>query len=208
MYKENDTTIWLGYLKGGASKFDGSNFTHYNQQNQLGNATIESITSNKNGTVFFSTSEKGIFCLRDNKFTNITTKDGLSSNITYSILADPFDENRLWVGTPKGLNLVKFDAHLKVKSVKNYTEENGLFGTSMGENLIMLDSHKNIWVGGAEGFSIFNPTLERPNSAPPNLNLTNIRLYFQNVNWMEYTTKVDEKTGLPIELKLDYKNQR
>ncbi len=206
IYKNSKHEIWIGYVEGGASKFNGNSFINYNKNSQLYKNTIECIVENKNGFHFFGTAEKGLFCYFKNHFINISTKDGLSSNVINSILIDPFNQKLLWLGTPKGLNRVKFDNEFHVKSIKVYTEHNGLFGNEMGENTIMCDFKKNIWVGGPEGFSIFNPLLEKTNLVPPLLNLTAIRLFFQKTNWNEYTKNINKKTGLPSNLNLTYKN--
>lgn len=206
IYKSTNNNIWIGYMDGGASKFDGSDFTNYNKIDQLGTNTIECIKENKRGNLYFGTAENGLYCLRDGIFSNLKMKDGLSSNVINSILVDPYDDNLLWLGTFKGLNRVKLDNLGKVKSVKHYTDINGLPGNQLDENSIMLDSKRNIWLGCSEGLSIFNPLLEKTNLKPPILSLTNIRLHFQKVKWNDFTEKVDQKTGLPIELDLNYKN--
>ena len=206
IYKGMDENVWIGYMEGGASKFNGSKFTHYSKSNELGGKTIESIKSNGKMAVFFGTLENGLFRLLKGEFKNITIKDGLSSNLINSILIDPYDENVLWLGTPSGLNRVRINANFKVVSIKNFSEHNGLFSDEVADNVAMIDSKRNIWVGGPEGFSIFNPLLEKTNLTPPILELNSIRIHFQKVNWKDFAEKVDEKSGLPLNLDLSYKN--
>ncbi len=206
LYIDEFFQLWIGYLSGGASVFDGEKFVHFNSENQLGNKTILCITRNKNGQVFFGTAENGLYLKNEDKFYNITKNDGLSSDVVTSAIIDSYNPNEVWLGTMKGLNKLSLTQSLGVKSIKTYTEKNGLFGDALSENTILLDSQKNIWIGGSEGFSIFNPTLERVNLVPPHLNLNGIRLYYQKVDWKKYTEEVDEKTGIPKKLELNYKN--
>ena len=106
-----------------------------------------------------------------------------------------------------GLKKIVFEPNsLKVKSIKNYNENNGLTGNIQNENAILLDSRNNIWVGGLEGFSIFNPDLEKMNLIPPTIVIRDIRLFYQKVDWSNYSYQVNEKTGLPLELNLSYTN--
>ena len=203
---DSEYHIWIGYLSGGASMFDGKNFYHYNHEKELGNKRILCITRNNNGIVFFGTTENGLYYKVQNNFYQIGSKDGLRSNVITSCIVDPYNPNQIWLGSMKGLNKVVFNSKLKLKSIKVYTEKNGLFGDELSENALMYDSQKNLWVGGSEGFSIFNPNLERINLVPPHLILNGIRLYYQKVDWSKYTSDFDEISGLPQNLELNYKN--
>ncbi|MBL0046870.1 MAG: SpoIIE family protein phosphatase [Bacteroidetes bacterium] len=205
--KSSDNSLWIGYLNGGASKYDGKKFVHFNAKNQLANLTIESIVSNKRGQLLFATADKGLVCY-DTKigFKNITQKQGLSSDVIVAAIADAYDPNVVWLSTPKGLNKLKLDSLFNVVSIKHYTEENGLFGNELTENTLMVDSNKNIWIGGAEGFSIFNPSFEKINYTPPTVYLMDIRLFYQKVDWSKYSDLIDDVTDLPKSLKLNYKN--
>lgn len=206
IYVDDDYHLWISYLNGGASYYDGKSFTHFTAENQLGSKRIVCMNSNKNGIVFFGTSENGLYYKSKNTFYQVNKSNGLSSNSITSCIIDPFNPNEVWLGTMKGLNKLSLTSSLALKNIKVYNERNGLFGDELSENTILIDSQKNIWVGGSEGFSIFNPTLERVNLVPPYLNLNGIRLFNQKVDWKNYTAEVDEKTGLPKNLELNYQN--
>ncbi len=200
-------SIWVGYLQGGASKLEGEKIVHFNQKNQLGDNTIGCIASNAHQQVFLGSTENGLFCYDEKYgFKNITQKQGLSSNLINSILVDETEPGVIWLGTPDGLNRLTLDMQFNIVSIKVYTEQNGLIGNEFVDNAITFDSKKNILLGCAEGLSIFNPSIESINLIPPAFYLSAVRLYFQKVDWRKYNMKVDEKTGLPLELNLDYKN--
>jgi signal transduction histidine kinase/ligand-binding sensor domain-containing protein/DNA-binding response OmpR family regulator len=81
----------------------------------------------------------------DRKFTSLSTKDGLSSNIVRTILKDQF--GLLWFGTDDGLD--KFDgSHVKI-----YRHKKG-DSTSLQSNEILSlheDKKGNLWVGTSGG---------------------------------------------------------
>ena len=206
LFEDDKNTIWIGLVKGGAAKFDGSKFTFFNKKNELSDNTIENINQDKKGNILFATAEGGLFCYDGKTFHNITVANGISSNIVNSTLSDPYNADIIWLGTANGLNRIKIDANFKVVSVKVYNDQNGLFGNEIGENSMLVDNQKNIWIGGPEGLSKFNTTLERVNSTPPVLVLSGIRLFYQTVDWSNYTDSVDLKTSLPVNLDLNYKN--
>ncbi|MBK9799261.1 MAG: SpoIIE family protein phosphatase [Bacteroidetes bacterium] len=206
MYLDDSSHLWISYLTGGVSVFDGNAFTHLTSDSPLENKRIICINRNKNGVVFFGTSEDGLYYYFNNKFFHISSKDGLSSNVISSCTVDAYNQNEVWLGTMKGLNKLSLTESLNLKSIKVFTEKNGLFGNELSENTILIDSQKNIWVGGSDGFSIFNPTLERANLVPPHINLNGIRLYYQKVDWKNYSSVIDEKTGIPKNLNLSHKN--
>src|SRR5690349_18329911 len=90
-----------------------------------------------------------LFCLfsfalsaqEDIKFTSISTKDGLSSNIVRSIIKDHF--GFVWFGSEDGLN--KFDgSHVKI-----YRHKKGDSTSLLSNEILSLheDAKGNLWVG-------------------------------------------------------------
>ncbi|MBK9477930.1 MAG: SpoIIE family protein phosphatase [Bacteroidetes bacterium] len=205
VFIDSKGNIWMGSNQNGVFKYDGNKFTNYTTANGLADNMVFGICENTNGTMFFATAEGGLSVFHNNRFVTISTKDGLSSNLILSVKADM--QNNLWLGTNNGLNRLRLRSDYKVESLKIYTEQNGLEGTEfIVSNSLFIDKNGIVWAGTSNGLSKYNPAVDFANNTPPTLSLQNILLFNQKVNWQQYTEEVNKQTNLPVNLRLNYKN--
>lgn len=89
------------------------------------------------------------------RFEHLTTEQGLSSDIVWSVLQD--SSGFIWIGTLDGLN--RFDGN-KFKIYKHNVNDL----SSLGDNSVQVlieDGSKNLWIGSwGGGLSKFNPETE------------------------------------------------
>lgn len=93
------------------------NFKHYNVKSGFPQSNANKIVQDNNGFLWFAT-QKGLVKFDGKKYTNITEKDGLISNIVQDVFID--SENKLWVSTNKGISI------LYKKDFTNFNSNNGL----------------------------------------------------------------------------------
>jgi ligand-binding sensor domain-containing protein len=76
IYQAKDRTLWLGTL-GGVSNFDGRQFTSYSKADGLGSNSVNCITEDNQGQMFFGT-ETGISILKRGKISTLFSGKGVS----------------------------------------------------------------------------------------------------------------------------------
>jgi len=228
LYLDKSGAVWIASLQGGVTLFKDNLFTTYNAKNGLpGNSVIPILESN--GIMLFGTDEAGLVCFDPKaasdsaRFTLISKKDGLSSNNITALLADGI--GGIWVGTDKGLDKLLIGRNpVKLKAIKKYSEQKGYSIAEINPYGLYRDDKNKIWIGTIDGLLQYNPEMDFPSDVAPKMELTGIKLFYENVDWGKYTLKetgtmksigtmkgadwekTDPATGLPLDLNLSYKN--
>ncbi len=83
----------------------------------LGSIYIMSLLATDNDGIYFGSFDKGIFHYNDKDYTNLTIKDGLSANLINCFLQRK--DGTVWVGTQKGLNILKDNKVIKIIDVND-----------------------------------------------------------------------------------------
>ncbi|MES2837900.1 MAG: two-component regulator propeller domain-containing protein [Bacteroidota bacterium] len=166
VYQDSKGNFWIGSSEVGLSKFDGSDKAtfqiyskkldtkglSYNAQKQkeqdeknfiwgFASQNCWGIEEDKNGVLYFATNNNGISILRDNKFKNLSTKDGLPDNKVFCIKVDK--NNVIWIGTGKGV--------AKMVDERVVEEINSPLLKGISVYSIFHDKKGNIWFATDKG---------------------------------------------------------
>jgi len=202
---------WFG-AHSGVTKYNGKSFTQFNQKEGLNSC---SIFQDKKGNLWFGTFHDGIYKYDGTSFTHFTEKEGLVNNSVRSILQDK--SGNIWFGTWGGLSklskrvLDKLDKMLKDADsyqggeqpvlFKNYTYEDGLLGIHCSGGMAE-DSTGTIWVGTYDRLTAFHPEGDEDDTIPPNIQLTSLQLFNENIPWTYLLRKQDSTltlgNGVPV----------
>ncbi|MDX2071820.1 MAG: two-component regulator propeller domain-containing protein [Haliscomenobacter sp.] len=199
--------LWFG-TDVGVTKFDGHRYTHYTEKEGLSNKGIEHILEDSSGNLWFSTDGDGALKYDGLHFTHFTEAEGLSDNHVRSILEDK--SGSLWFGTSLGLSELKSnkiaEITRKIQSgtlheseviFTNYTYEDGFFG--VGVNLgktICKDKNGDIWIGTDDRLTVLHPSAIKDQTAAPNIQLTSVALFNENIPWMQLAHTKDTAFAL------------
>ena len=184
-------------------------FTHFTEKEGLSNNAV-SMLEDKSGNLWFGT-YGGVIKYDGKFFTHFTEKEGLLNNTVMSQLEDK--SGNLWFGSRFGLSrlsaenkekLVLFSNNVKASKepegkilFKNYTYEDGFFGIGvMRGKTIYEDKKGTIWVAANDRLTAYHPQGENTDTVAPNIQLTSIALFNENIAWVNLEKKKDSTITL------------
>jgi ligand-binding sensor domain-containing protein/signal transduction histidine kinase len=174
IYEDRNAIYWIA-TDNGLVRIDPSNgnCTEYlsekDNPESISSNTITAICEDSKGNLWIGT-EDGLNQLdrKTNRFTKFTTKNGLSNNYINSLQDD--DEGNLWIATNRGIS--KFNIELpKGKQFRNYDTDDGLQGLEFNINSTFKNSRGEIYFGGTNGLTKFNPVEIRDNPNLPGVSI-------------------------------------
>jgi ligand-binding sensor domain-containing protein/class 3 adenylate cyclase len=160
VYKDNKGRVWLTTSTGGLNlvyEKDGKIEIHPYEYNakikDVCKGYITSIYQSKHGEYWMGSLGSGLIKWdeRAKKTTVYNQSDGLPNDVIYGVVKD--QKGYLWLSTNKGL--CQFDPNKK--TVKNFTEINGLMSNEFNIGAYMLSESGVIYFGGIYGYNYFNP---------------------------------------------------
>jgi len=137
------------------------------------NGHITSILQTEKGYLWLGTYGEGLkkVNLKTKEAETFTELDGLSNNVIYGLLGD--DLGNLWISTNKGLS--RFN--IKHKTFTNYTTNDGLQSNEFNTNAYFKSSKNNLYFGGINGFTTFNPNEIKINPISPKVIVSSLIIH-------------------------------
>ena len=155
IYIDNFNSIWLGTNSGVIRNTQDGKVERLNDQNGFPHGMVRKIIQDKEKNIWMTSYKGGIVQLKQGKFTNYTTADGLVNNSIN--LLEVFDENTILVGSDAPqLNFIHKG------SVRTFDQP---ITSSIDRIRSILKAHDgSVWLGSNEGLiqlQNFNP-LSKP----------------------------------------------
>lgn len=113
-------------------------------------------------------------------------------------------DSSMMVGTERGVSCLKFDENNNLIGIKHYGESEGFLGTETNPGAVFTEPDGSIWFGSVKGAYKYNIEEDHRNYVPPLVHLTDIKLFYEDVNWQEMTDSVRRWYNIPVDLKLPY----
>jgi len=196
IHADRDGNLWFGSDSDGLSKYDGEHFNTYNEKDGLSNLSPAAIAHDSQNNLWIGSIGGGIFKFDGHKFINYSIDKGLSSDSPFSIICD--DNDKVWIGTNIGID--RFDPI--DETFKSYGREDGFLGIENNQNAICKGKDGVIWFGTMNGIIRFDPSKDKLNNIPPITRIENIRLFFNDFDYNDYSESINPITGLPLSLVL------
>lgn len=158
--------------------------------NSLSDNSVWSIHRTSDGMFWFGTSD-GLdrYDPKTGTFKVYDEKNGLHNASIRGILESP--DGYLWITTADGL--ARFDP--KTETFRTYDKSDGLQGNEFNTNAMFISpTTGEIYVGGTNGFTIFNPQTITSNTTPPSVVITDFSLFNEPYAF-------DSQGNTPIHLK-------
>ena len=198
--QDKNGNLWFGTPLG-VTRYDGKSFTHFTEKEGLSNNNITDMLQDNNGYLWFGTRGGGV-CRYDGKsFMYFTEKEGLCNNDVESTLQDK--NGNLWFGTSAGLSKLSADYMVKLAKARdngstdqpvlftNYTYEDGFLGIGCEGCSIGKDDKGTIWIGTNDRLTACHPEGDQADTSAPNIQMTGIQLYNENISWLKFYKKKD-----------------
>lgn len=175
--------LWFASANNGLFRFEPENETvkHFfpdnNKPGSIPRTAIINLFEDSKQRLWLGTEGDGL-CLFDPKtetFRVFDSASGLPSNTIYKILED--DLNYLWFSTGNGL--VRFLP--ETESIEVYTKANGLLSDQFNYKSGLKSKNGKIYFGTLNGFVAFDPKTFSPKMSPPELRLTGVKLFNQEI---------------------------
>ena len=206
LYKDRQNRLWLG-TKSGLFYYQNGQFKKSEELEKLGFTEITSITQDFSGSLWVGSYDHGLTRYaphqKANMIDHIAKERGLLSESVTVVQIDSL--NQLWVGTIKGLNRLNLAEYYKNHDthLKHFTYTEGFRGIEVNSGAILPDKHNTLWFGTVNGLVNYNPAKDNTREYAPYLNIIEMRLFGEPINWMErgYTERYG--LGLPKNPKLD-----
>ncbi|MBL7705062.1 MAG: histidine kinase [Taibaiella sp.] len=166
--KDRGGRIWLGTLQG-LRYIDKERVFDFKRDSTLSKSRITGLFVSNDQTLLIATHKEGLFLLKDDRLSRITTAEGLSSNTCEKVIAD--HTNTVWLCTDNGLDRISIQNILMPK-IYTYSTANGLPPTKIND--IAVDSGR-IFLATDEGITIM------PYSYMPDHNFRPDHVYIHTV---------------------------
>ena len=199
--------IWVGTWNG-LAKIKGDSMTDFDEEEGLFDKKVYALAEDTKSNIWIGTFGGGLYRYNANSNDSIPIKQIandsiLSSNNIYSLKF--YDKNTLIIGTDKGIDKLTLNKNKDIVSVENFDKLDGLKYVENSLNAIEKDNNGNLWFGNTNGLTKFNITKQNKSKKPPKLLLTDIKLFFEKVNWKNFSKTTNPWFNLPNNLDLNYK---
>ncbi len=200
LYEDSKGDIWIG-TGNGVTKYSNGSFISFANAKGFCNSYIGSITEDKFGKIWFGTDRCAVR-YDGLDFKPITVDDGLSSGVIYLMHGDA--NGNVWIGTNNGIDRISFDSYGQINRIKNYKSKQGFKGVECNSRAIFEDKKNNLWIGTVKGLIKYTPTDDRTNVFEPIIHINNIKLFFEDVDWLNYSKELIKWNNLPSKLTLEH----
>jgi signal transduction histidine kinase len=201
LIESHDGSLLLG-THGGLKIFDGHKISDYFEIDSLRHRPVSTVYEDAQGGIWCALLDDGIlyYLPGSGMIRHLTEKEGLSSNIIYSLTMDNFGS--LWAGTPHGLDKITFSSTDDLVQIRHFGTNEGFFGIEANTNAIYKEPSGEIWFGTVAGVYKCSPELDKLNTLEPITYITGIRLFSQIVDWSQLSDSTNGWFDLPVDLRL------
>ncbi len=178
LYEDSRGNLWVGTWDGGLNLFDreNMNFRSFSrsavQANSLSDNSVNVIYEDSRGWLWIGTSGGGadIYFPGENRFRNVSVRDGLAGNNTYGILED--DAGNIWLSSDRGLTRISGEN----EAILNFSQADGLLTGNFSQNAYLRTRDGMFFWGGPKGTSSFSPKMLPRKSRPSEIAITGLNI--------------------------------
>jgi len=199
LHIDQQNRIWLATDGGGIVLIEEEKVQTILTKNEgLAENVVRSLREDSLGYLWYGTASFGVGNIRlyEGDFLVNNNYKGLISNNIKLLEVDA--SNNLWIGSEKGVNVLKLDAARNVLSKEYYGQLDGFRGVETNKNTVLKDAENNLWFGTVNGLTKFNATVQKGKDYPPKIYLKSAKLLDQDIEETPYVDKLENWTNLKL----------
>lgn len=170
MCEDNKGNILIGTLNG-MYYLENDSIYNLGMENSIYRNRFVDIKRFRGSKVIAASRGAGIYIIGENSIHQVTTANGLSSNMCRALYIDSND--CIWVATNKGLNAVRVISNSFQAKVQTFTVADGLISNDVERVVKYAD---NLWLYTKKGVTVFNPDSIIQNKVPPPVYITGLHI--------------------------------
>lgn len=166
IYQDRQGFMWFA-THDGLNKYDGYDFTVYsldsNDPKGINSNLIYKLTADHDGNLWLGTTGNGLdyFDKSTETFRQFIHEDGNLKSLNNNHINDLYitQENKLWIGTNHGIDLLDLNKSLDSATFQHYNLPSEELVSKSDKNTVFSifeDSTNQLWVGGARGLYRFS----------------------------------------------------
>jgi len=197
--------LWVGTNNGLNRKIKGSErFVRYfynpDEKNRISSNNIYSLFEDSKQNIWIGTAGGGvtIYDPITGLFSQLSKKDGLPGNDVYGIRED--NNGVIWMSTENGISAwspVK-------KNFRNFDYTDGIQGNQFNPGAAFKAKNGELFFGGSNGFTRFDPNLIKENPVAPKVIITGLEINNQTVNQLNEPNIIRQSVITLSQLELKY----
>ena len=214
LLQDKDNTLWIATTNGllQIDDFMSSKMKEYyheklpNIQNSLSNNDVHFLHLDKNNQLWIATFGGGLNRLitkaskkTSASFKNISTKQGLFSDIVLSIQED--NEGILWLSSENGIS--RYDSVNNL--IQNYDMFNGINDAHFSEAASLFTKDGFILFGSNKGYYSFNPSKIKVSTEKPSIEFTGFQLFSNDVKVGDANSPLKQSIGTSDVIELTHR---
>ncbi|GAB4046031.1 two-component regulator propeller domain-containing protein [Spirosoma litoris] len=183
LFEDASGNLWIGTYNSGLLRWNQRTgqiryFASSDKPGALGSNSITALYEDRQKRLWVGTSGSGLqlFDARTETFRSWTTKDGLANNFIAGIIED--DQHNLWLSTNGGISCFNPTTYV----IENYDQSDGLIGKEFLPNACTQLPSGELAFGNMQGLVVFNPERVRSKTTPPDVYLSDLKLFNRPVN--------------------------
>lgn len=154
----------------GLYRLTGDTFTFMGKENSIFKNRFVDL-KNRSGLIAGATRGAGLIILKGDSIYQITTGNGLRSNMCRAVFID--DRNIIWLATNNGLSGITIGGSPSKPAVQNFSVADGLPSNDI-EQVLRID--EQLWLLTKKGIVSFNPDKVISNNFPPPVYITQLKI--------------------------------
>ena len=183
LLEDHEGFLWIGTMHG-LNKLDPSTglFSYYfhdkDNPKSISSNRIIALFEDSNKNLWIGSQGGGISILDRNRqhLKHLTTINGLPSANVASIIEDL--QGLIWITTDKGIASIEPNQY----AITQYQESHGLIGNTFNRDNTYIDSNGRLYLGAAEGLSIYQTGQKNKTKQAPDIRFTDLKIFNESMN--------------------------
>lgn len=179
--EDKNGTLWMGTFLSGLYRFENDGFVNQNKNLNI-NEDFFMMLCDKNNVIYGATlNGVWLYDVNSGKQTFISEKDGLNSELIYSLKFSQ-NEDVLWIGTNQGINKLDLKKYRETKtiSISSYGKTEGFTGIECNNYGIWEDKDGTMWFGTVSGVVKYEPKAFKENKEEARTYIQSIKLFSED----------------------------